>query len=162
MQSIEGIVSWDWLVTGDTGVKECRWIRFIGRDDDVITSAGYRIGPGEIEDCLARHPAVKFACVVGKPDPERTQIIKAYLVLREGYGASRELALEIAEHVKKRLAAHEYPREVEFVLSLPMTITGKQLRRELRKRAEEETRTPPLQPREGNGRRWKICDLELG
>ena len=135
----------DWLVTGDTGVKEdCGWLRFIGRDDDLITSAGYRIGPGEIEDCLIRHPAIKLACVVGKPDPDRTQIIKAYLVLGEGYVASRELALEIAEHVKKRLAAHEYPREVEFVLSLPTTITGKQFRRELRKRAEEETKTPGM------------------
>jgi acetyl-CoA synthetase len=135
----------DWLLTGDTGMKEeSDWIHFIGRDDDVITTAGYRVGPGEIEECLTRHPAVKLACVVGKPDPHRTQIIKAYLVLREGYSASRDLALEIADHVKTRLAAHEYPREVEFVLSLPMTITGKQMRRELRKRAEEESKTLPL------------------
>jgi acetyl-CoA synthetase len=133
----------DWLLTGDIGMKEeSDWIRFIARDDDVITTAGYRIGPGEIEECLTRHPAVKLACVVGKPDPHRTQIIKAYLVLREGYSASRDLAQEIAEHVKTRLAAHEYPRELEFVLSLPMTITGKQMRREFRKRAEEETKTP--------------------
>ena len=149
----------DWLLTGDNGMKEeSDWIRFIARDDDVITTAGYRIGPGEIEECLTRHPAVKLACVVGKPDPHRTQIIKAYLVLREGYSASRDLALEIADHVKTRLAAHEYPREVEFVLSLPMTLTGKQMRRELRKRAEEETKTPPLHGSENGAGR--PCDLE--
>jgi acetyl-CoA synthetase len=135
----------DWLLTGDAGMKEERgWIRFIGRDDDLTTTAGYRVGPGEVEECLTRHPAVKLACVVGKPDPDRTQIIKAYLVLHEGCSASRDLALEIADHIKTRLAAHEYPREVEFVLSLPVMITGKQMRRELRKRAEEETKTPPL------------------
>ena len=107
----------------------------------MITSAGYRIGPGEIEDCLLRHPAVKLACAVGKPDPQRTQVVKIYVVLREGYAASEKLATEIAAHVKTRLAAHEYPREVEFVSSLPMTATGKLIRRELRERAEEEART---------------------
>ncbi len=129
----------DWLLTGDNGVREDGgWIRFLGRDDDVITSAGYRIGPGEIEDCLIRHPAVKLACVVGKPDSERTEIVKAYVVLAEGWPPSPELAAAIAEYVKSRLAAHEYPREVEFVTSLPTTSTGKLIRRELRKRAEEE------------------------
>jgi acetyl-CoA synthetase len=134
--------SGDWLLTGDTAVKEeDGWIRFVGRRDDMITSAGYRIGPGEIEDCLLRHPAVKLACAVGKPDPQRTQVVKIYVVLREGYAASEKLATEIAAHVKTRLAAHEYPREVEFVSSLPMTATGKLIRRELRERAEEEART---------------------
>jgi acetyl-CoA synthetase len=129
----------DWLLTGDIGAKEPDdWIRFIGRDDDVITSAGYRIGPSEVEDCLIRHPAVRSACVVGKPDPERTSIVKAYVVLRDGYSPCRELAAEIADHVRIRLAAHEYPREVEFVPSLPMTVTGKLIRRELRERAQEE------------------------
>jgi acetyl-CoA synthetase len=104
----------------------------------VIISAGYRIGPGEVEDCLIRHPAVKLACVVGKPDPQRTQIVKAYVVLRETYAPSRELVSEIREHVKNKLAAHEYPREIEFLSSLPTTPTGKLIRNELRRRAELE------------------------
>jgi acetyl-CoA synthetase len=126
----------DWLVTGDMGVvDEGGYIRFVARDDDVITSAGYRIGPGEIEDCLLGHPAVQIAGVIGKPDEVRTQIVKAYIVLKEGFEPTRELAVEIQEHVKMRLAAHEYPREVEFVPALPMTTTGKVIRRELRQRA---------------------------
>ncbi len=129
----------DWLITGDTGVREeDGWLRFVGRDDDVITSSGYRIGPGEIEDCLIRHPAVRLAGVVGKPDPARTEIVKAYIVLREGFEASDALKAEIAQHVKTRLAAHEYPREIEFVADLPMTTTGKIIRRELRQSARDE------------------------
>ena len=129
----------DWLVTGDTGIREeGGWLRFVGRDDDVITSAGYRIGPGEIEDCLIRHPAVRMAGVVGKPDPERTEIVKAYIVLNEGFEASELLKAEIAQLVKTKLAAHEYPREIEFVADLPMTTTGKVIRRELRQRAHQE------------------------
>jgi acetyl-CoA synthetase len=123
----------DWLITGDTGVREDDgWIRFVGRDDDVITSAGYRIGPGEIEDCLIQHRAVRLAGVVGKPDPDRTEVVKAFVVLNEGFEPSDELAAEIAAHVKRQLAAHEYPREIEFVPDLPMTTTGKIIRRELR------------------------------
>lgn len=130
----------DWLLTGDTGIKDERgWIRFVGRDDDVITSSGYRIGPGEIEDCLIRHPAIAMAGVVGKPDQQRTEIVKAYVVLNKGYEPSDALAREIAAFVKTRLAAHEYPREVAFVDALPMTTTGKVIRRELRAQAEQET-----------------------
>ncbi len=131
----------DWLLTGDTGDDGSRtgWIKFVGRDDDVITSAGYRIGPGEIEDCLLGHPAVRLAGVVGKPDPERTEIVKAYIVLKDGYAPSETLAREIQTHVKTRLAAHEYPREVAFVGELPMTTTGKIIRRELRARAGSES-----------------------
>ncbi|TYC53449.1 AMP-binding protein [Rhodobacterales bacterium] len=126
----------DWLLTGDTGVcDEDGWLRFVGRDDDVITSSGYRIGPGEIEDCLLRHPAIAMAGVVGKPDVQRTEIVKAFIALKAGIEPSDQLAGEIAEFVKTRLAAHEYPREVEFVDSLPMTTTGKVIRRELRERA---------------------------
>jgi acetyl-CoA synthetase len=125
----------DWLHTGDTGTMDAEgWIKFVGRDDDVITSAGYRIGPGEIEDCLLGHPAVRFAGVVGKPDPQRTEIVKAYVVLKEGLEPSEALARDIQAHVKTRLAAHEYPREVAFVSELPMTSTGKIIRRELRSR----------------------------
>lgn len=123
----------EWLLTGDTGVlDEQGWIQFVGRDDDVITSSGYRIGPGEIEDCLIGHPAVRIAGVVGKPDPQRTEIVKAFIVLNDGYEATGDLAKEIQTFVKKQLAAHEYPREVAFVDELPMTTTGKIIRRELR------------------------------
>jgi acetyl-CoA synthetase len=129
----------EWLVTGDVGVPESDgWIRFLGRDDDVITSAGYRIGPGEIEDCLLRHPAVQLAAVVGKPDPQRTEIVKAYVVLKAGHAPSPELERELAKHVKERLAAHEYPREIAFVSELPMTTTGKIIRKALRERARAE------------------------
>jgi acetyl-CoA synthetase len=129
----------DWLLTGDTGTMDAEgWIKFVGRDDDVITSAGYRIGPGEIEDCLLGHAAVRFAGVVGKPDPDRTEIVKAYVVLKDGYVPSDELARAIQAHVKTRLAAHEYPREIAFVDALPMTTTGKIIRRELRARASAE------------------------
>ncbi|MFC5356221.1 acyl-CoA synthetase [Azospirillum himalayense] len=125
----------DWLVTGDQGELDADgYIRFVGRDDDVITSAGYRIGPGEIEDCLIGHPAVRMAAVVGMPDPLRTEIVKAFIVLQDGVRPSDELAAEIQAHVKTRLAAHEYPRAVEFVDNLPMTTTGKIIRRELRGR----------------------------
>ncbi len=138
-QATEAKFAGDWLLTGDTGIMdEDGWIKFVGRDDDVITSAGYRIGPGEIEDCLLGHPAVRFAGVVGKPDPARTEIVKAYVVLKEGYAPSDSVALEIQRHVKTRLAAHEYPREIAFVDALPMTTTGKIIRRELRARAAAE------------------------
>ncbi|WP_106754386.1 acyl-CoA synthetase [Pannonibacter carbonis] len=131
----------DWLLTGDTGVRDADgWLRFVGRDDDVITSSGYRIGPGEIEDCLLRHPSVAMAGVVGKPDPQRTEIVKAYVVLKAGVEPSDALADDIALFVKTRLAAHEYPREVDFVDALPMTTTGKVIRRELRQRASEESK----------------------
>ncbi|MBP2232110.1 acetyl-CoA synthetase [Azospirillum agricola] len=125
----------DWLVTGDQGELDADgYIRFVGRDDDVITSAGYRIGPGEIEDCLIGHPAVRMAAVVGVPDPLRTEIVKAFIVLQEGVTGDDALVASIQEHVKTRLAAHEYPRAIEFLDQLPMTTTGKIIRRELRDR----------------------------
>ncbi|MEO1328280.1 MAG: acyl-CoA synthetase [Pseudomonadota bacterium] len=133
----------DWLLTGDLGVRSADgWIRFVGRDDDVITSAGYRIGPGEIEDCLLGHPAVQISGVVGKPDPERTEIVKAYVVLKDGVAPSDALGKEIQTWVRTRLAAHEYPREVTFIDALPMTTTGKVIRRELRARAAAESAEP--------------------
>ena len=128
----------DWMVTGDRGVIEDGYIRFVGRDDDVITSAGYRIGPSEIEDCLLRHPAVAQVGVIGKPDPVRTEIVKAYIVLRGGFEATDELSSELQAHAKRLSAAHSYPREIAFLDALPMTVTGKVMRRELRKLAEEE------------------------
>jgi acetyl-CoA synthetase len=126
----------DWMTTGDQGAAdEDGYVRFVGRDDDVITSAGYRIGPGEIEDCLIRHPAVALAAAVGKPDPLRTEIVKAFVVLKPGYSASEALAAEIQAFVRTRLSAHEYPREVAFINEMPMTTTGKVIRRLLRDRA---------------------------
>jgi acetyl-CoA synthetase len=126
----------DWMTTGDQGVMdEQGYISFVGRDDDVITSAGFRIGPGEIEDCLIRHPAVALAAAVGKPDALRTEIVKAFIVLKKGYAASDTLASEIQGFVKTRLSAHEYPREVAFIDDMPMTTTGKVIRRLLRERA---------------------------
>jgi len=126
----------DWMTTGDQGmVDEEGYVHFVGRDDDVITSSGYRIGPGEIEDCLIRHPAVALAAAVGKPDPVRTEIVKAFVVLKEGYEASEVLASEIRTFVKSRLSAHEYPREIAFRSNLPLTTTGKVIRRILRQEA---------------------------
>lgn len=129
----------DWMVTGDQGVAdEDGYVHFFGRDDDVITSSGYRIGPGEIEDCLTGHPAVALAAAVGKPDPLRTEIVKAYVVLKEGVEPGEELATDISQWVRERLSAHEYPREVEFVASMPLTTTGKVIRRIFRDRAKAE------------------------
>jgi len=119
----------EWMTTGDQGViDEDGYFTFVGRDDDVITSSGYRIGPGEIEDCLIRHPAVALAAVVGKPDPVRTEIVKAFVVLKPEQQSSAALAADIQSFVRTRLSAHEYPREVAFIDAMPMTTTGKIIR----------------------------------
>jgi acetyl-CoA synthetase len=126
----------DWMTTGDQGVADGDgYVRFVGRDDDVITSAGFRIGPTEIEDCLVRHPAVALAAAIGKPDELRTEIVKAFVVLKPGHAPTAALASEIQAFVRTRLSAHEYPREVEIVDEMPMTTTGKIIRRLLRDRA---------------------------
>lgn len=123
----------DYLLTGDLGVRDADgFIRFVGRNDDVITSAGYRIGPAPIEDCLIGHPAVRMAAVVGVPDEQRTEIVMAYVVLNEGFDGDEALVKALQAHVRTRLAAHEYPRAIRFVSSLPTTATGKIIRRELR------------------------------
>ena len=123
----------DWMTTGDQGViDEEGYFTFVGRDDDVITSAGYRIGPGEIEDCLIKHPAVALAAVIGKPDPVRTEIVKAFIVLKAGQTRSDALADDIQGFVRTHLSAHEYPREIAFIDEMPMTTTGKVIRRLLR------------------------------
>jgi acetyl-CoA synthetase len=126
----------DWMTTGDQGVvDDDGYFSFVGRDDDVITSSGYRIGPGEIEDCLIKHPAVALAAAIGKPDPVRTEIVKAFIVLKRGHAPSDVLANDIQGFVRTRLSAHEYPREIAFIDEMPMTTTGKVIRRLLRAKA---------------------------
>lgn len=124
-----------WLLTGDLGhMDEEGYFWFHARTDDVITSSGYRIGPGEIEEAILHHPAVSLAAAIGVPDTERTEVIKAFVVLVPTTKPSEALKVEIQEILRLRLARHEYPREIEFVDSLPMTVTGKIIRRELRQR----------------------------
>jgi acetyl-CoA synthetase len=124
----------DWLLTGDLARIDTEgYFWFLGRKDDVITSGGYRIGPAEIEDCILKHPAVSMVAVVGSPDPIRTEIVKAFIVLKDEVNAGSPLEQEIKEFVKVRLAAHEFPREIEFVDDLPKTATGKIMRKELKK-----------------------------
>lgn len=125
----------EWFCTGDVGVRdEDGYLWFVGRKDDVISSAGYRIGPGEIEDCLLKHPAVVQAAAIGIPDELRGNIVKAFIVLAKGYSPSDDLKKEIQDSVRTRLAAYEYPREIEFIDEVPMTTTGKVRRVELRER----------------------------
>jgi acetyl-CoA synthetase len=127
----------EWGCTGDQGRMDADgYIWYQGRSDDVIKSAGYRIGPAEIESCLVKHPAVLNAAVIGKPDPARGAIVKAFIVLQPGNFPSDSLVEEIQKHVRGRLAPYEYPREIEFIDALPMTTTGKVQRKELRKREE--------------------------
>jgi acetyl-CoA synthetase len=125
----------EWFCTGDVGYRDADgYLWFVGRKDDVISSAGYRIGPGEIEDCLLKHPAVAQAAVIGSPDELRGNVVKAFIVLARGHEGSEALKREIQEAVRARLAAYEYPREIEFIDELPMTTTGKVRRVELRER----------------------------
>ena len=121
-----------WLTTGDRGAAGEHGITFVGRDDDVITSSGYRIGPGEIEDCLATHPSVALAAVVGMPDEVRGEIVAAFVKLNTGVAPSEALAKDVQDHVRRRLSAHEYPRTVTFVDDIPLTTTGKVIRRAFR------------------------------
>ncbi|KAB0644221.1 acyl-CoA synthetase [Burkholderia latens] len=115
-------------------------VSFIGRADDVITSSGYRIGPFDVESALIEHPAVSEAAVIGVPDPERTEIVKAFVVLSKGFDGTPALADELGQHVKRRLSAHAYPRAVEFVDALPKTPSGKIQRFVLRKMEAEKGR----------------------
>ena len=127
-----------WCRTGDLAKRdEDGDFWYQGRSDDMFKSAGYRIGPSEIENCLVKHPAVANCAVVGSPDPERTHIVKAFIVLTPGYEASAALEAELQQHVRGKLAPYEYPKEIEFMDSLPMTTTGKVQRRVLRLREEE-------------------------
>ncbi len=136
----------DWSLTGDLAKRdEDGYFWFVGRKDDLITSSGYRIGPAEIEDCLIKHQAVTMAAVIGIPDKVRGEIVKAFLVLKPEFTPSPILQKEIQDFVKTRLAAHEYPREIEFLKEIPLTATGKIIRKDLRK-AELGKKSP--EPRE--------------
>jgi len=123
----------DWLVTGDLGRMDADgWFTHLGREDDVINSAGYRIGPAEIEEVLLKHDAVALCAAVGVPDELRGERIKAFIVPREGVRRDAALTAAIQDFVRTRLAAHEYPREIAFIDELPLTATGKVRRVELR------------------------------
>ncbi|MEL6546286.1 MAG: acyl-CoA synthetase, partial [Myxococcota bacterium] len=122
-----------WYFTGDTATRdEDGYIWFVGRADDVILSAGYRISPFEVESTLQEHPAVMESAVVGKPDETRGEIVKAFVVLAKGYEPDAAMARELQHFVREQTAAYKYPREVEFREELPKTISGKIRRVELR------------------------------
>ncbi len=140
----------DWCRTGDMATRDADgYLWYEGRADDIFKAAGYRIGPGEIENCLVKHPAVANAAVVPKPDKERGAVVKAYVVLAPDLGAARarihsskaifdaEITAQLQLHVKKMLAPYEYPKEIEFIDALPMTTTGKVQRKVLRLQEEE-------------------------
>jgi acetyl-CoA synthetase len=133
----------DWCRTGDLATRDADgYLWYQGRSDDVFKAAGYRIGPSEIENCLLKHPAVANAAVVPKPDAQRGNVVKAYVVLSAGFAPSDELVLELQHHVRGQLAPYEYPKDIEFIDALPMTTTGKVLRRVLR--LQEEARANSL------------------
>lgn len=127
-----------WYFTGDQASRDADgYLWFEGRGDDVITSAAYRIGPFEVESALVEHPAVVEAAVVGKPDPQRTELVTAFVILAAGYTPGDDLARELQEHVKAVTAPYKYPRLVYFVDELPKTVSGKIRRTELRARLRE-------------------------
>jgi acetyl-CoA synthetase len=122
----------DWCLTGDVGTKdEDGYFWFRARKDDIIKSSGYRIGPSEVEDCILKHESVKLVGVVGSPDEVKGSIVKAFIVLREGFSPDDSLKADVQNFVKTKLAAYQYPREIEFVDNLPMTPSGKIKRKEL-------------------------------
>jgi medium-chain acyl-CoA synthetase len=126
----------DWYITGDRAIQdEDGYLWFVGRADDVIISAGYRIGPFEVESALLEHAAVAESAVVSSPHPIRGTIVKAYVVLAPGFNGSDELIKELQDHVKNVTAPYKYPREIEFLSGLPKTVSGKIRRIELRERA---------------------------
>ncbi|MEZ0195951.1 AMP-binding protein [Pseudomonas qingdaonensis] len=133
-----------YYLSGDTvELNQDGSISFVGRSDDVITTSGYRVGPFDVESALIEHPAVIEAAVVGKPDPERTELIKAFVVLASGVEGTPELAENLRQHVRQRLYAHAYPREIEFVGELPKTPSGKLQRFILRNQEIAKQHTAP-------------------
>ena len=131
-----------WFVTGDTVDADADgYLFYFGRDDDVIGSSGYRIGPQEVENALIEHPAVQESAVVGLPDPDRGQVVSAFVVLAPGFEPDDALVLELQEHVKRITAPYKYPRRIEFVGSLPKTVSGK-IRRDVLREAHSQARIP--------------------
>ena len=127
-----------WFVTGDTVIAdEDGYLFYLGRDDDVIGSSGYRIGPQEVENALIEHPAVQESAVIGVPDPERGEIVMAFVVLAPGYSASEALVEELQQHTRELTAPYKYPRRIAFVDDLPKTVSGKIQRKLLRERLRE-------------------------
>jgi len=125
----------DFYVTGDRATRDAEgYFWFLGQNDDVIKSSGYRIGPFEVESAMLEHPAVLEVAVVGKPDPLRGQLVKAFVVLRQNVAPAPELKTELQRHCKNLVAAYKYPREIEFVDELPKTISGKTRHFALRQR----------------------------
>ena len=134
-EAMERSFKGEWYLTGDRAYRDADgYFWFVGRSDDVIISAGYRIGPFEVESALVEHPAVMESAVIASPDPVRGEIVKAFVILAPGYQPSEALATELQEHVKTVTAPYKYPREIEFVTELPKTISGKIRRVELRER----------------------------
>jgi acetyl-CoA synthetase len=134
-EATEAKFSGDWMRTGDLASSdEDGYLFFKGRADDIISSAGYRVGPTEVEECLLSHPAVSLAAVIGVPDEVRGSIVKAFIQVAQGYSESEALKNELQNHVKQRLAAYEYPRLIDFVAEIPTTTTGKIKRADLRQR----------------------------
>ena len=128
----------DWYVTGDRAIRdEDGYLWFTARADDVILSAAYRIGPFEVESALLEHPAVAESAVVGKPDADRGQLVKAFVVLRPGHEPGEDLTRALQEHCKRVTAPYKYPREIEFVEELPKTRSGKIRRVDLRQLEQE-------------------------
>ncbi|MGE0726259.1 MAG: AMP-binding protein, partial [Alphaproteobacteria bacterium] len=134
----ERLLLGDWLRTGDLARRDADgYFWYQGRNDDLIKSAGYRIGPAEVEDCLVAHPAVAEAAVVASPDLARGSIVKAFVRLRPGHAGDAAMVARLQDHVRQRLAAYKYPRAIEFVDAFPLTSSGKIRRGELRRREHE-------------------------
>ncbi|HEY0722921.1 MAG TPA: acyl--CoA ligase, partial [Pyrinomonadaceae bacterium] len=141
-EAMERSFKGDWYLTGDRAYHDADgYFWFVGRADDVIISAGYRIGPFEVESALVEHPAVMEAAVVASPDAVRGEIVKAFVILAPGHTGSDALAAELQEYVKSVTAPYKYPREIEFVTELPKTISGKIRRVELREREQQRRST---------------------
>jgi acetyl-CoA synthetase/medium-chain acyl-CoA synthetase len=142
-QETAGVFRGDWYLTGDNATRDADgYLWFVGRADDVIISAGYRIGPFEVESALLEHPAVMESAVVASPDVDRGSIVKAFVKLKPGAEPGQQLVTELQEHCKRVTAPYKYPREIEFIDELPKTVSGKIRRVELRRR--EESRKGPL------------------
>ena len=140
-EAMERSFQGDWYFTGDKAYRDDDgYFWFVGRADDVIISAGYRIGPFEVESALIEHPAVAESAVVASPDPVRGEIVKALVILSPGYVGSDELVLSLQEHVRTATAPYKYPRAIDFVTELPKTISGKIRRVELREQELQKSR----------------------